>query len=175
MAAPRFWLASSSNRPRCKAVVRSLVAARTGEASRQSAAASRQELPPFRNSVIIFIRVLFYSFRSQFDGFPANQLSPFCKIGVPADHARPANSPGRKQGGTDALPLPKRPPSGYGTHSQQQAGCGRVAPAVLRRSTGDVTMGLRWSYDGVTKELRRDSVFFPSLTGRVYSRHHARS
>src|ERR1035437_1106013 len=78
------------------AVVRSLLAARTGEASTQKAAASRQELPPFRNSVIIFIRVLFYSFRTQFDGFLANQLSPFCKIGVPANHAKPAKGPGRK-------------------------------------------------------------------------------
>src|ERR1035437_8083072 len=41
MAAPRFWLASSSKRPRCKADVTSFVAARAGHASRQRAAQRR--------------------------------------------------------------------------------------------------------------------------------------
>src|ERR1035437_9701631 len=176
MAAPRFWLASSSKSPRWMAVVRSLVAPRAGKTRRQRTARSTQvlsisqqfsiperkwELPSFRMSAIIFIRVLFNSFRTHFDGFAARRLSPCCKIGMPANHAKPMAFPARKREVTILFhfPSPHRPATARTASSKPDAG------ALLRRCSGVSLVMLRWGFDGVTMGLGRSyegiRCFFP--------------
>src|ERR1035437_7388803 len=86
MAAPRFWLASSSNRPRCSAVVRALVAARAGEARRQRAAQRRVvklKLPPFDGEIVVFITVCFIIFAPSLTDSPQVSCHPFVKLECP--------------------------------------------------------------------------------------------
>src|ERR1035441_7401943 len=82
MAAPRFWFASSSNRPRCKADVTSFVAARAGDARMQKAAQRRVaklKLPPFDGEIVVFITVCFIIFAPSLMDSPRASCHPFVK------------------------------------------------------------------------------------------------
>src|ERR1039458_3125744 len=86
MAAPRFWFASSSNRPRCKAVVTSFVAARAGDARMQRAAQRRMaklKLPPFDGEIVAFITVCFIIFVSSLRELRRVSCHPFVKSCLP--------------------------------------------------------------------------------------------
>src|ERR1035441_3327273 len=79
MAAPRFWLASSSKRPRCKAVVTSFVAARAGQASRQRAAQrsmAKSKLAPFDGEIVVFITVCLINFAPSLTDSPQQVECP---------------------------------------------------------------------------------------------------
>src|ERR1039457_4929395 len=86
MAAPRFWLASSSKRPRCKAVVTSLVAAWVGEDSRQRAVQMRAAKPKpaqFKEGNVVFITVCFIFVAFSLMDSPRLSCHPFVKLDCP--------------------------------------------------------------------------------------------